>query len=93
MTTPIGAELLSPAVQQAKKDLLLQFREPININNDDAQYKVLEVPQNKYVKNNGTLKDPSVFSTVECFCRLLYQLSCLHIYIVHVVHIVMLYLW
>ena len=38
------------------------LREPININNDDAQYEALKACHNKYVNNNNTCKDPSVFS-------------------------------
>ena len=40
------------------------LREPININNDDAQYKALKAHQNKYIKSNVTHKDPSVFFSI-----------------------------
>ena len=44
------------------KGLLLQMhREPININNDDAQYEALEACQNKYIKKNDTQKRPFCF--------------------------------
>ena len=32
-------------------------REPININNKDAQYEAIETQQDKYVKNNDPCKD------------------------------------
>ena len=36
-------------------------REPININNDDAQYNALKACQNTYVKNNDACKDSHSF--------------------------------
>ena len=64
-STPMCTGLPSPArllFKRPIKGLLPQmFREPIHINNDDAQYEALRAHQNKYVKNNDTHKDPSVF--------------------------------
>ena len=48
------------------------YKEPIKINNDYARYEALKAHQNKYVKNNETCKDPSVFSigsTVAVQCK------------------------
>ena len=38
------------------------LRKPRNVNNNDAKYEASKAHQNKYVKNNDTHKDPSVFS-------------------------------
>ena len=64
-STTIGAGLLSPAtllINRPIKDLLPQkYREHINVNNDNAQYKALGAYHNKNIKNNDIHKDPSVF--------------------------------
>ena len=40
-------------------------REPLNIHNGDAQYEALKQHQNKYVKDNDTVRDSTVFA-VQC---------------------------
>ena len=54
------------------KGLLSQMsRGPLNVNNDDAQYKAFEA-HHKYVKDNDTQKEPSFFSagsTVAVQCK------------------------
>ena len=51
---------------------LLQNREPININNNNAYHETLKACQDKYVKNNDTSKDSLSFptgSTIAMHCK------------------------
>ena len=49
------------AVQQANKGSVASPRDPININNGDMHYEVLEIHQRKYDKGKDTQRNPSVF--------------------------------
>ena len=61
----IGVGLPSPAMMPFNRLirglLPLRNREPINVNNGDAYYKVLEACQRTYDKGKYIPKDPSVF--------------------------------
>ena len=54
MLIPIGAGLPSPATQLFNRPMVGLNREPININNDDAQYKAFKARQNKDIKGSDT---------------------------------------
>ena len=62
---PTGAGIPSPATQFFNtpiRGLLLQMnRDPIRINNNDAQYGAHKACQDKYVKGNDTCKDSLSF--------------------------------
>ena len=64
-STPINAVLPSLAMllfNRPIRGLLPEMnREPIKINNDDAQYEALKAHQHKDVKNNDTHKDSLSF--------------------------------